>query len=89
MVLKTLNENLSETSDAVPAPKSSDKSETASTKDSQGSGGTHRFEKHLLLQNKSCYILEHDSYNYSCSLLTSIEIFTFMFRTKRKKGERP
>lgn len=41
MVLKTLNENLSETSDAVPAPKSSDKAETASAKDSQESGGTH------------------------------------------------
>lgn len=39
MVLRTLNENLSETSDTAPAPKSSDKAETASTKDSQGSGG--------------------------------------------------
>ncbi|KAB5567777.1 hypothetical protein PHYPO_G00236760 [Pangasianodon hypophthalmus] len=38
VVLRTLNENLSETSDAVPAPKSSDKAETASTKDSQESG---------------------------------------------------
>ncbi|XP_053480404.1 vacuolar protein sorting-associated protein 13A isoform X2 [Ictalurus furcatus] len=40
VVLRTLNENLSETSDAVPAPKSSDKAETMSNKDSQGSGGT-------------------------------------------------
>lgn len=40
MVLRTLNENLSETSDAVPAPKSSDKAETVSTKESQESGGT-------------------------------------------------
>ncbi|XP_062855375.1 vacuolar protein sorting-associated protein 13A isoform X2 [Trichomycterus rosablanca] len=40
VVLKTLNENLSETSDAVPAPKGSDKAETVSTKESQGSGGT-------------------------------------------------
>lgn len=40
MVLRTLNENLSETSDAVPAPKSSDKADVVSTKDSQESGGT-------------------------------------------------
>ncbi|KAF7694965.1 vacuolar protein sorting-associated protein 13A isoform X1 [Silurus meridionalis] len=40
VLLRTLNENLSETSDTVPAPKSSDKTETASTKDSQESGGT-------------------------------------------------
>ncbi|KAK3565709.1 hypothetical protein QTP86_014177 [Hemibagrus guttatus] len=38
VVLRTLNENLSETSDAVPAPKTSDKAETASGKDSQESG---------------------------------------------------
>uniref|UniRef100_A0AAR2KLL4 Vacuolar protein sorting 13 homolog A n=1 Tax=Pygocentrus nattereri TaxID=42514 RepID=A0AAR2KLL4_PYGNA len=38
VVLRTLSENLSETSDAVPAPKGSDKAETASTKGSQGSG---------------------------------------------------
>uniref|UniRef100_A0A8B9RG09 Vacuolar protein sorting 13 homolog A n=1 Tax=Astyanax mexicanus TaxID=7994 RepID=A0A8B9RG09_ASTMX len=40
VVLRTLSENLSETSDAVPAPKGSDKAETSSTKESQGSGGT-------------------------------------------------
>ncbi|XP_066500890.1 vacuolar protein sorting-associated protein 13A isoform X2 [Hoplias malabaricus] len=40
VVLRTLSENLSETSDAVPAPKGSDKAETSSTKGSQGSGGT-------------------------------------------------
>ncbi|XP_060787336.1 vacuolar protein sorting-associated protein 13A isoform X2 [Neoarius graeffei] len=40
VVLRTLNENLSETSDAVPAPKSSDKADVVSTKDSQESGGT-------------------------------------------------
>ncbi|KAM9475939.1 intermembrane lipid transfer protein VPS13A isoform 2-T2 [Clarias gariepinus] len=40
VVLKTLNENLSETSDAVPPPKTPDKAETGSTKDSQESGGT-------------------------------------------------
>ncbi|XP_058245185.1 vacuolar protein sorting-associated protein 13A isoform X2 [Hemibagrus wyckioides] len=39
VVLRTLNENLSETSDTVPAPKSPDKAETASGKDSQESGG--------------------------------------------------
>lgn len=39
VVLRTLSENLSETSDAVPAPHGSDKAETASTKGSQGSGG--------------------------------------------------
>ncbi|XP_036434443.1 vacuolar protein sorting-associated protein 13A isoform X2 [Colossoma macropomum] len=38
VVLRTLSENLSETSDAVPAPKGSDKAETSSTKGSQGSG---------------------------------------------------
>uniref|UniRef100_A0A8B9KUA9 Vacuolar protein sorting 13 homolog A n=1 Tax=Astyanax mexicanus TaxID=7994 RepID=A0A8B9KUA9_ASTMX len=38
VVLRTLSENLSETSDAVPAPKGSDKAETSSTKESQGSG---------------------------------------------------
>ncbi|XP_076846491.1 intermembrane lipid transfer protein VPS13A isoform X2 [Brachyhypopomus gauderio] len=40
VVLRTLSENLSETSDAVPTPKGSDKAETVSNKDSQGSGGT-------------------------------------------------
>ncbi|XDV48401.1 hypothetical protein PO909_017816 [Leuciscus waleckii] len=39
IVLKTLSENLSETSGDPPAPSSSDKGDTASTKDSQGSGG--------------------------------------------------
>ncbi|XP_051963977.1 intermembrane lipid transfer protein VPS13A-like isoform X2 [Xyrauchen texanus] len=39
IVLKTLSENLSETSDALPAPTSSDKGDTVSTKDSQSSGG--------------------------------------------------
>ncbi|XP_072538496.1 intermembrane lipid transfer protein VPS13A isoform X2 [Salminus brasiliensis] len=38
VVLRTLSENLSETSDAVPASKGSDKAETSSTKESQGSG---------------------------------------------------
>uniref|UniRef100_A0A4W4DQU0 Vacuolar protein sorting 13 homolog A n=1 Tax=Electrophorus electricus TaxID=8005 RepID=A0A4W4DQU0_ELEEL len=40
VVLGTLSENLSETSDAVPTPKGSDKAESVSIKDSQGSGGT-------------------------------------------------
>ncbi|XP_043102019.1 vacuolar protein sorting-associated protein 13A isoform X3 [Puntigrus tetrazona] len=39
IVLKTLSENLSETSEAPPAPSSSDKGDTISTKDSQSSGG--------------------------------------------------
>ncbi|XP_026058511.1 vacuolar protein sorting-associated protein 13A isoform X2 [Carassius auratus] len=39
IVLKTLSENLSENSDAPPAPSSSDKGDTVSTKDSQSSGG--------------------------------------------------
>ncbi|KAL1269364.1 hypothetical protein QQF64_031653, partial [Cirrhinus molitorella] len=39
VVLKTLSENLSETSDALPAPSSTDKGDTISTKDSQSSGG--------------------------------------------------
>ncbi|XP_030622854.1 intermembrane lipid transfer protein VPS13A [Chanos chanos] len=40
VVLKTLNENLSESSDAIPPPAVPDKSDTSSTKDSQGNGGT-------------------------------------------------
>uniref|UniRef100_A0A671TE89 Vacuolar protein sorting 13 homolog A n=1 Tax=Sinocyclocheilus anshuiensis TaxID=1608454 RepID=A0A671TE89_9TELE len=39
IVLKTLSENLSENSDAPPAPSSSDRGDTVSTKDSQSSGG--------------------------------------------------
>uniref|UniRef100_A0A8C1ZPS6 Vacuolar protein sorting 13 homolog A n=1 Tax=Cyprinus carpio TaxID=7962 RepID=A0A8C1ZPS6_CYPCA len=39
IVLKTLSENLSETSEAPPAPSSSDKGDVISTKDSQSSGG--------------------------------------------------
>ncbi|XP_026125478.1 intermembrane lipid transfer protein VPS13A isoform X3 [Carassius auratus] len=39
IVLKTLSENLSETSEAPPAPSSSDKGDMTSTKDSQSSGG--------------------------------------------------
>lgn len=39
IVLKTLSENLSETSGDPPAPSGSDKGDTVSTKDSQGSGG--------------------------------------------------
>uniref|UniRef100_A0A672P238 Vacuolar protein sorting 13 homolog A n=1 Tax=Sinocyclocheilus grahami TaxID=75366 RepID=A0A672P238_SINGR len=39
IVLKTLSENLSENSDAPPAPSSPDKGDTVSTKDSQSSGG--------------------------------------------------
>ncbi|KAG1949192.1 vacuolar protein sorting-associated protein 13A isoform X1 [Pimephales promelas] len=39
IVLKTLSENLSETSGDLPAPSSSDKGDTVSTKDSQSSGG--------------------------------------------------
>ncbi|ROI74411.1 Vacuolar protein sorting-associated protein 13A, partial [Anabarilius grahami] len=39
IVLKTLSENLSETSGDPPAPSSSDKGDTVSTKDSQSSGG--------------------------------------------------
>uniref|UniRef100_A0A8C2GG89 Vacuolar protein sorting 13 homolog A n=1 Tax=Cyprinus carpio TaxID=7962 RepID=A0A8C2GG89_CYPCA len=38
IVLKTLSENLSETSEAPPAPSSSDKGDVISTKDSQSSG---------------------------------------------------
>uniref|UniRef100_A0A672P4J4 Vacuolar protein sorting 13 homolog A n=1 Tax=Sinocyclocheilus grahami TaxID=75366 RepID=A0A672P4J4_SINGR len=38
IVLKTLSENLSENSDAPPAPSSPDKGDTVSTKDSQSSG---------------------------------------------------
>lgn len=40
VVLRTLNENLSETSDAVSPPTSGDKSDTMSNKDSQNAGGT-------------------------------------------------
>ncbi len=45
IVLKTLSENLSETSEAPPAPSSSEKGDTISTKDSQSSGGikTHKY----------------------------------------------
>ncbi|XP_065103684.1 intermembrane lipid transfer protein VPS13A isoform X1 [Paramisgurnus dabryanus] len=39
IVLKTLSENLSESSDVPQAPSSSDKGDTVSTKDSQGSSG--------------------------------------------------
>ncbi|MFT7811875.1 vacuolar protein sorting-associated protein 13A isoform X2 [Arapaima gigas] len=39
VVLRTLNENLSETSDAVPPPPPGDKSDTVSTKESQNPGG--------------------------------------------------
>ncbi|XP_051510128.1 intermembrane lipid transfer protein VPS13A-like isoform X3 [Myxocyprinus asiaticus] len=39
IVLKTLSENLSETSDDLPASSSSEKEDTVSTKDSQSSGG--------------------------------------------------
>ncbi|XP_023658646.1 intermembrane lipid transfer protein VPS13A isoform X2 [Paramormyrops kingsleyae] len=40
VVLRTLNENLSETSDAVSPPASGDKSDTMSNKDSQNAGGS-------------------------------------------------
>lgn len=75
VVLKTLSENLSETSDAPPAPSSTDKGDTVSTKDSQSSGGMKRTQieivklyqllMHMLCQ--ACVLCTFCVSDFSCN----------------------
>lgn len=72
-MLKTLSENLSETSEAPPAPSSSDKGDTISTKDSQSSGGIKYTQIQILklywlLMHQACFLCLWISYCLSINL---------------------
>ncbi len=72
-MLKTLSENLSETSEAPPAPSSSDKGDTISTKDSQSSGGIKYTQIQIvklywLLMHQACLLYTFCILSYSLSI---------------------